>query len=243
MVNIMLIILEIGYSVQDYKTKQYQDVAADFVMLIFVEGPQLTMYALSSLIFLKYHFYLVYLNGQMRDNGDGCNFAKIAKEYKLLIKSWNNEYYLTPLYWSIMLWMLQLIGTAWQNTHYLTAVIRDIDDNELGLFWPIVADLKGLAIVFVFGVGAFAMTESFKKFEYEMYEYGESFMEYKNGSINGSDKYYNDSWEYSYLLQYMNKYPLVIRFGKITFTKMNAVSFVITFIIIKFLSYSMEYIY
>eukprot|EP01084_Bolivina_argentea_P288157 494567_1 len=228
--NALATLLVIAWIIDDSNRQLYHLVAGDILGLLFVYLPMHTLFALSSLIFLKYKSYLsLHFSQQLNNKSNIIDFAKLLHEYKLLIKSYNNEYYFTALNWSIIIYIIAIIMYLWIDTHELHNII---DTNSIHAFWLIFDCLDDLSLLWLFYIGAFEMTETFRQFEKKLYEYGSKLA--NNNGCNGNIQYIN----YNYLLQYCAKYPLNVQWGNVTFTKLNATKFVITFIILKLFAYS-----
>lgn len=132
-----------------------------------------------------------------------------------------------------MLWLFQMALGTWSVIYHLSSYnesstylfIAESCDYPLDIIW----------IWLFINIGS-ALTESYEEFEHVLYQSGKELVK---DHINFVDR----SWEYNYLLQYVTKYPLTIRFGTITLTKRNAIQLLLLYSFARFLSYSAEYLY
>eukprot|EP01084_Bolivina_argentea_P241407 405270_1 len=200
---------------------------------IFVYFPVYASVVVICFIYIKYCAYLLYMVDTI--NATDNDFVTILKQYRLLVKSFKVDHNVC-LKWSIYAYLLGGITDVWlsvfdlfQHKEPFFVKTADISSN--------IADTL-FALLFVYG--ACLMNETFQKFQTQLYESGKQFVD--DRAVN--DDYWNSNYHsYNYLLHYSSKYPLTIRIGRITVTKGTTIKFVITFAIVRWLSYSVHYFY
>eukprot|EP01084_Bolivina_argentea_P189442 325769_1 len=225
------LIASTGYFVESYLNGFYWTSVVEIIGTIFVYYPIFISIVVMCFIYIKYYAYLLYMTEKITQTEN--DFAHILSEYKLLFQSFKAEHNFY-LMWAIFLYLFGFITDVWIS-------LFDIFQSPKSLFLQIADVVSMFADIFcavLFVYGACLMNEMFLKFQTLLYESGKQFINH--------DAMNDNSWNYhsyNYLLHYSSKYPLTIKIGRITITKGNTVKFVVTFAVLRWLSYSAHYFY
>ena len=193
-------------------------IAAEIVARIFQYWPAMVELTAAVVIFVKYRVSLE----QILDNlkaVDGVDFAKMCKEYIALHYRFRNEYnqYLES---SILLILAATVFSVWEDSHAILTVGNW--DSYLNF-------IEDVLIFVLFVYFASMVGESFHKYEAALYKYG---------SLQLNEEKSIDWIKYQYLISYVSKYPIVIRFGRTTITRINTIKFIVVFCAAKFIAYA-----
>ena len=205
----------------------YSELFGDSWYLIYLVVGRLTVFypifvtfMVVSAIFLKYGTMITQLTQEFKDIQSGSiEIDGMLDEYVMIRKQFRLEYP-SSLNWSIVLYLYSLVLDNWVYAYEIVQL------DSWGDLFGVVEDICILAI---FVLPASLIAEAFEKYESMLYEYG----------VHHKKKI--DSGALSHLMAHVSKYPLQVRTGNVTITKLNTLKFVVLFILGRSLSWSIQH--
>ena len=110
---------------------------------------------------------------------------------------------------------------------YLFEILSGNKGWQLDIVWVV----GRCVIIFMFVITSSLITEAFEDFERLLIDYGKEYLE----------KTDDDKW-YNYMIAYTTRYPFKIQFGQVSITKVNTATFLIGFVIARFVAFSVVFL-
>ena len=219
--DIVIVCLEADNLLAYYKNDYAIYIFVKSIGRIFVYYPQLISTVIQSIIILKYYLYLYQLLDTLKNMNETSNYdiQHISETYDNCYKMFIRDYHWT-LSWSVRLYLFAEILFFWDSLSF----------TGLLVMFLIICKIS-----FVFGVyfyPASMLEDMYTKCNTELWKMGQIYLKKKE---NVECKYY-----YNYVLQYIQKYPIYVTFGRIIVSKWNVLKFCAGLIITRGISYAFE---
>lgn len=193
------------------------------VGLVFVYIPSYIFATIYFVICLKYGLYLRQLRNDIKVKDCNLSMKEIQKRYQLLYDDANINLYNIYLKYSMDTNLVSLILWGWLQTYIY------IDSHGYGALSMMV---NLIAYGVFYAIGACFVSEMYFALEKEVWKCGDKYMDKEC-----------DGRYYMYLIQYMGKYPLTVKIGRLVITKEGCFKFALVFMAVKLLAYSIQWIW
>eukprot|EP01084_Bolivina_argentea_P213388 362429_1 len=207
---------------------RYSNVVEIFMFRIFILYPLFVLLMVQSSVFIKYYLYLSQIVHEIRCNSK-LKIQLIFEQYDKIQKQFKIDYS-TSLQMAVQLFLAAELLYAW-DTLYIAK------GSPFGWWKEIVEALLVFAECAIYISTASLLTECHNQFETLLWCKGKDHLIVMTG--NSEDKIC-----YNYTLQYVQKYPLVVKIGSFALTKWNTCRLLLVFALTKVLTYTFkDYLY
>ena len=189
---------------------------------LFVYWPLNICIILSCAIFLKYYLYILELTEIVqKEKEQNCiSFDVLYDKYREMKKGFNHGYH-SYFRLSIQLYLFTFILDIWVTVYQKN-------------LWDYVEVAGQILQVSLYLLTASLITDTFQKFDKLIWNYCEETVKIKQQN--------QQIYDHNFVLNYILKYPFVIRMGNVRISKRNGIKFMIVFSVSKFIAYSLRYL-
>lgn len=183
--------------------------------------PLIISLSVACVVFLKYYLYLLELSNIVEKGN--FKFDELLNKYEILMNAFKCDYN-KCLKVSVELYLAGFIIDIWIGIYEVF---------NLSVYFVLVGIFTNTFGYLLFVISASLITEGFEQFEKKLWNHCKD-------NIKQQDQ---NTFKYqTFLLNYIDKHPLVMKFGSFKITKVNGIKFVLIFVVSKFFAYSLRYI-
>ena len=213
-------------------------------ILILITFPILFSFIVHWALCLKYHHYLTKLTEMIstkneqdeQDESESIVMSDVMEKYKCLYDSFKADFKFSFQCGIILCCMDAIVG-IWNVGYNDWQMIGK--DNISDVIDSCAEIIQCCCVILMYLIPAAMLNHDYHSFEKAVWKIGDKCMKMDQNDLeNTLQKDY-----YNYLLGFVQRFPIIVRFGKLMVTKMNILTFIIGFIVARYVSYSVQYFY